>query len=72
MNPPAFTKPSVARCPCSLHGLSLLKLLASHAVFLGEPDVFVPGVGLSAELSFNRSLGVFAGGGHTSHLAPGI
>jgi hypothetical protein len=41
---------------CSASGLSL------SAVFLGEPDVFVPGVGLSAEISVTRSLGLFAGG----------
>jgi hypothetical protein len=32
------------------------------AVFLGEPDVFVPGLELSTELSISRSLGLFAGG----------
>jgi hypothetical protein len=42
--------------PISASNLSL------SAVFLGEPDVFVPGVGLSAELSISRSLGLFAGG----------
>jgi hypothetical protein len=40
----------------SASGLSL------SAVFLSEPDIFVPGVGLSAELSIFRSLGLFAGG----------
>ncbi len=34
------------------------------AVFLGEPDIFVPGVGLNAEISLTRSLGLFAGGAY--------
>jgi len=29
---------------------------------MGEPDVFVPGLGLSFDISLTRSLGVFAGG----------
>jgi hypothetical protein len=36
--------------------------LSITGAFLGEPDIFVPGVGLSAELSISRSLGLFAGG----------
>ncbi len=35
--------------------------LSLSGIFLGEPDVFIPGLGLSAELSFSRSLGIFAG-----------
>ena len=46
------------------------------AVLLGEPDIFVPGLGLSAELSVTRSLGVFAGGAYflsgTWDLATGV
>jgi len=50
--------------------------LSVSAVFLGEPDVFVPGVGLSTELSITRSLGLFAGGAYflsgTWDLAAGV
>jgi hypothetical protein len=42
--------------PADASGLSM------SAVLLGEPDVFVPGVGLSVEISATRSLGLFAGG----------
>lgn len=35
--------------------------LSLSGIFMGEPDVFIPGLGLSAELSFSRSLGIFAG-----------
>ncbi len=35
--------------------------LSLSGIFIGEPDVFIPGLGLSAELSFSRSLGMFAG-----------
>lgn len=56
--------------PVSASGLSL------SAVFLGEPDIFVPGMGLSAELSITRSLGLFAGGAYflsgTWDLAIGV
>ncbi len=38
--------------------------LSVSAIFLGEPDIFVPGVGLSAEISLTRSLGLFAGGAY--------
>jgi hypothetical protein len=37
---------------------------SSSVVFLGEPDVFAPGLGLSAELSITRSLSLFAGGAY--------
>jgi len=50
--------------------------LSLGAIFLGEPDVFVPGVGLSAELSIAHSLGLFAGGAYflsgTWDLAAGV
>lgn len=35
--------------------------LSLSGIFMGEPDVFIPGLGLSAELSLSRSLGLFAG-----------
>ena len=35
--------------------------LAISGVFLGEPDVFVPGVGVRAELGLTRSLGLAVG-----------
>ena len=35
--------------------------LAISGVFLGEPDVFVPGVGIEAELGLARSLGLAVG-----------
>ncbi len=34
--------------------------LSLSAIFMGEPDVFIPGLGLSAELSLSRSVGIFA------------
>jgi hypothetical protein len=45
--------------PISASGLSV------SVVFLGEPDIFVPGVGVSAQLSiFSRSLRLLAGGAY--------
>jgi len=38
--------------------------LSLTVVFLGEPDIFVPGLGLSAEIFLTRSLGMFAGGAY--------
>jgi len=38
--------------------------LSISALFLGEPDVFVPGFGLEAEISLTRSLGVWASGAY--------
>jgi hypothetical protein len=38
--------------------------LSLSVALLGEPDVFVPGVGLSAEIPLTRSLGLFAGGAY--------
>jgi hypothetical protein len=35
--------------------------LSLSGVFWGEPDIFIPGLGLSAELPLTRSLGLFAG-----------
>jgi hypothetical protein len=50
--------------------------LSLSAVFLGEPDVFVPGVALGTEISITRSLGLFAGGAYflsgTWDLALGV
>jgi hypothetical protein len=37
---------------------------ASQFAFLGEPDVFVPGFGLEAEIPLISSLGVWAGGAY--------
>ncbi len=37
---------------------------STGATILGEPDVFVPGFGLEAELSLTRSLGVWASGAY--------
>ncbi len=36
--------------------------LSISAVFLGQPDVFEPGLGVSVELPLTRSLGIVAGG----------
>jgi hypothetical protein len=39
--------------------------LSLSVALLGEPDVFVPGAGLSVEVSLTRSLGLFAGGAYS-------
>jgi hypothetical protein len=58
--------------PCSLGAIDL----SLGVGLLGEPDVFVPGWGLSAEILLTRSLGVFAGGAYfisgTWDLAAGV
>ncbi len=43
--------------------------LSLSGIFMGEPDVFIPGLGLSAELSLSRSLGIFAGAQFSSPAA---
>lgn len=48
--PAVFLYPSASATSLSISG-----------IFLGEPDVFVPGVGLSAELPITRSIGMSAG-----------
>jgi len=50
--------------------------LSASVLFLGEPDVFVPGFGLEAEFSLTSSLGVWASGAYflsgTWDLATGL
>ena len=38
--------------------------LSMDAAFLGEPDIFVPGLELDAELSITPSFGIFMGGAY--------